>query len=45
MFVNIAQVFGKNVWASDVEWPVLRHSRERGRENKGMYFERVRLFL
>jgi hypothetical protein len=37
LLVTVAQVFGKNVYASDIGWPVLRHSRERGRENKGMF--------
>ena len=40
-------MFGKNVWASDIGWPVVRHSREREREKdkiKGCC-ERVRLLL
>ena len=36
--VTVAQVFGKNVWASDIEWPVLRHSSEReGEKTKGCF--------
>ena len=27
--VTVAQVFGKNMWASDTEWPVVRYSREK----------------
>ena len=27
--VTVAQVFRENVWASDIEWPVVRHSREK----------------
>jgi len=29
--VTVAQVFGENVWASDIEWPVVRHSRGKKR--------------
>ena len=36
-------MFKENVWASDIEWPVVRHSREKNRI-KGC-FERVRLLL
>ena len=27
--VTVAPVFRENVWASDTEWPVVRHSREK----------------
>jgi hypothetical protein len=42
--VTVAQVFGKNVWASDIEWSVVRHTREKKDKIKGC-FERVRLLL
>jgi len=41
--VTDAQVFRENIWASDIEWPVVRHSREK---NKILgCFERERLLL
>ena len=43
--VTVAQVFGNSVWASDIGWPVLRHSRERGRDNIKGCFERMSLLL
>ena len=44
ILVTVAQVLGENVWASDIEWPVERHSREKKDKIKGC-FERVRLLL
>jgi hypothetical protein len=44
--VTVAQVFGKNVWARDIGWPVVRHcsesERERGGDEIKGCFERVR---
>ena len=42
--VNVAQVFRENVWASDIEWRVVRHSKKEKDKIKG-YFERMRLLL
>jgi len=40
--ITVAQVLRENVWTSDIEWPVVRHSRDK--KIKGN-FERVRLLL
>ena len=43
--VTVAHVFRENVWASDIKWPVVRHSREKGKDKIKGCFDRVRLLL
>ena len=39
--ITVAQVLRENVWTSDIEWPVVRHSRDKKTKE---CFETVRIW-